>query len=343
MTSQSGSRKVLISVIVPAHNCAAYISSAIESLLSQTLKDIEIIVVDDGSTDDTSRIASEHAERDCRVRVIRRKLASGRPAVARNEGLRAAEGDYVAFLDADDISVPSRFASAIEAMRKTDATLVFADMCKFDDQSGTREPQTELQKGAFLSQAAPYLRETTGPVYVCAPNFIGFMLAYTPVINTQTVVFSRALLCEDPQWFDETLVCSEDIDLFYRLATRARTVFVDETQTFYRVRRDSITATNPERMAMDQITVGRINLDRFHSLLSPREIDLALRKIASGLFDLAYFRWCEGRRTEARATYLESWRIHKSFAAATGYGKAFLHRGSVIASAQLMRRALRMG
>ncbi len=93
-------RSKLVSVIIPCYNQAQYLGEAIASVLGQTYGHYEIIVVDDGSTDDTAAVAARHAG----VRCLRKK--NGGLAAARNTGLRASEGDYVVFLDADDRLLP---------------------------------------------------------------------------------------------------------------------------------------------------------------------------------------------------------------------------------------------
>ncbi|MBQ4431524.1 MAG: glycosyltransferase family 2 protein [Synergistaceae bacterium] len=90
----------LVSIIIPAYNTASYIHRAIESSLRQTHSNIEAIVIDDGSTDDTLRVALSYAERDSRVRVYHQTNAG--VSVARNHGMREAHGEYLMFLDSDD-------------------------------------------------------------------------------------------------------------------------------------------------------------------------------------------------------------------------------------------------
>ncbi|MFO7906471.1 MAG: glycosyltransferase family A protein [Pirellulaceae bacterium] len=96
-----------VSVIVPAHNDEPYIGQCIESILGQTFEDFELIVVNDGSTDNTPSIIEEYAAKDPRVRVIHTGQKSGRGA-ARNTGIEAARAELIAFQDADDLSVPDR-------------------------------------------------------------------------------------------------------------------------------------------------------------------------------------------------------------------------------------------
>ena len=89
-----------VSIITPAYNAGRYLGVAIASVLGQTVPDFEMLVVDDGSTDDTASVAESFARRDRRVRVLRQ--ANGGSAAARNCALAAARGRYYALLDADD-------------------------------------------------------------------------------------------------------------------------------------------------------------------------------------------------------------------------------------------------
>ena len=91
---------IKVSVIIPIYNAREYVGLAIESVIDQTLKEIEIICVDDGSTDHSLQVIKEYAEQDSRIRIVTENNAG--VAIARNNGLRRARGEYIAFLDADD-------------------------------------------------------------------------------------------------------------------------------------------------------------------------------------------------------------------------------------------------
>lgn len=94
----------LISIIVPVYQVKDYISECVESLLAQTYTNLEILLVDDGSTDGSGEICDRYAERDSRVRVVHQEKQG--PSVARNVGLDSAKGEYVAFVDSDDVVLP---------------------------------------------------------------------------------------------------------------------------------------------------------------------------------------------------------------------------------------------
>jgi len=114
MTGTNGS---MVSVIIPVHNGAFSVEKAIDSVLAQTHRDLEVIVVDDGSTDDTMDIISD--QRDERVRVLSHNERKG-AAAARNTALRDCKGQYVAFLDADDIWLPNKIELQLQALEEKD-------------------------------------------------------------------------------------------------------------------------------------------------------------------------------------------------------------------------------
>jgi glycosyltransferase involved in cell wall biosynthesis len=105
----------LVTVIIPAYNAAATLGDTLCSVRGQTYYDLEILVVDDGSQDDTSAIAEHHAQADSRVRLIRQVNAG--VAAARNNALRQARGEWVAPVDADDLWHPEKIARQVEAVR----------------------------------------------------------------------------------------------------------------------------------------------------------------------------------------------------------------------------------
>lgn len=113
-----------VSVITPAFNASPFIAEAVRSVLAQTFGDLEMLVVDDCSKDDTVDIVSSFASADARVRVIRRE-ENGGPAAARNTALEQAAGRYVAFLDSDDLWLSGKLEAQLRFMRDRDAALSY--------------------------------------------------------------------------------------------------------------------------------------------------------------------------------------------------------------------------
>ncbi|MEL6517224.1 MAG: glycosyltransferase family 2 protein, partial [Pseudomonadota bacterium] len=112
-----------VSVIMAARNAGPYLGEAIASVLGQSHAAVQLIISDDGSTDETPDIARSAMMRDSRVQVIRNDTPGG-PAAARNRALQAADGDWIAIVDADDLIHPARFACLLAAAADTSADLV---------------------------------------------------------------------------------------------------------------------------------------------------------------------------------------------------------------------------
>jgi glycosyltransferase involved in cell wall biosynthesis len=334
---QSHQPDPLVSVIVPAYDAAGYLGAALDSLRAQTVRNLEIIVIDDGSRDDTAAIARQHASEDPRVRVLSHEKPSGRPAKARNAGLRMARGKYIALLDADDTSIPTRLESCVRAMELTGARFAFADMQRFYADTGTLAPAGTLALADFRKQAAPYLEHVSGDVYLCSRSFAAFLLTYVAIV-TSTVMFARELLSAERIWFDESLVCFEDLDLWMRWADHTRFVFVDEVQVIMRKHSASLTASYPLETRMDGIAVRRKHLRRLAPMLSAAEVMAAERNIGELQFHVAYAQWCAGRGQHARKWFRDSWRSRASTAAALGYLKAFVPRAGALELLSSLRR-----
>lgn len=111
-----------ISVIIPVYNVEKYLPACLDSLLSQSYRELEVLLIDDGSTDDSGRICDEYAKKDYRIRVIHQK--NGGAANAKNTGLRAATGKYLTFLDSDDYLEPDAYKYMLNRMKETGADVV---------------------------------------------------------------------------------------------------------------------------------------------------------------------------------------------------------------------------
>lgn len=329
----------LISIIVPAFNAAAYLGEALSSLRAQTITDIEIIVVDDGSTDGTGAVAKRHAIEDSRVRVLTRETPSGKPACARNQALHAARGSFIAFLDSDDRSVPHRLEAALHALELTGAKLVFADVQRWYQETSELAPQGALAAADFVHVAAPYLQHVAERVYLCGPTFPAYLLTHI-VMNTSTIVVRRELLDAEQKWFDESLVCAEDIDLWFRWAEHTPIAFVNEVHTIIRKHAASITASQPTQTHIDGITVRAAHYERLGPKMSAEEVKAVRQDLSERQFHVAYAQWVSGDGKRARASFLDSWSSKPTAAASIGYIKSFLPRSRFVALAKMIGRTV---
>jgi glycosyltransferase involved in cell wall biosynthesis len=112
-----------VSIIIPVYNVEKYLAECLDSAIGQTLRDIEIICIDDGSTDRSPEILDEYAKKDSRIIVIHQKNAG--PGLARNVGLDLAKGEYIAFLDSDDVMKPTLCEKTVQTADRENADMTY--------------------------------------------------------------------------------------------------------------------------------------------------------------------------------------------------------------------------
>ena len=118
----------LVSVVIPAYNAERYIADTLQSILDQTYRNIEIIVIDDGSTDNTASILKGYADK---IKIALRKN-SGNCSIPRNDGIELANGKYISFFDADDLMLPDRIERQVKLLELTGCGMAASDYCNFD-------------------------------------------------------------------------------------------------------------------------------------------------------------------------------------------------------------------
>jgi glycosyltransferase involved in cell wall biosynthesis len=138
--------EIKVSVVMPIYNAYSYLEPAIDSVLNQTLREIELICVDDGSTDKSLKKIKEYQERDDRVRIVTETNAG--PALARNKGISKARGEYLAFLDADDFFEPTMLEEMYNAAKKDELDIVISEYDVYNDKSAKFEsaPKNEHEE-----------------------------------------------------------------------------------------------------------------------------------------------------------------------------------------------------
>ena len=148
-----------VSIIVPVYNIENYIRVCVESILAQTYASLELILVDDGSKDNSGILCDEYAVIDPRVKVIHKE--NGGVSSARNAGLRQAKGDWIMHVDGDDWIEPDMIESLIEAAKATEADLVFSDFIKYGPNAGNNQlPSWNSDKIDSMSRYIAYVMTT---------------------------------------------------------------------------------------------------------------------------------------------------------------------------------------
>lgn len=144
--------KKSVSIIIPVYNAKEYLPHCIDSILKQTLPDIELILVDDGSTDSSGKLCDSYAG-DSRVKVLHKE--NGGPGLARNCGIEAAQGEYIGFVDADDWCEPNMFEELLTAAVVKKADMAFCDYT-LDTENSSKELKTDYNGNHFYNKNEIY-------------------------------------------------------------------------------------------------------------------------------------------------------------------------------------------
>ncbi|MDJ0701851.1 MAG: glycosyltransferase [Leptolyngbyaceae cyanobacterium MO_188.B28] len=205
----------LISVVIPVFNGEATILETIESVLSQTFSDFEIIVINDGSQDSTLKIVSNIA--DPRLKVFTYPNAG--LAASRNRGVKQSQGEYIAFLDADDLWTPDKLGAQLSRLQDNPEVAVVYSWTDFINEYSD-----------FLRPAAHFTVSGNVLPKLLLTNFLDN--GSNPLIRKQALI--------DVGGLDESLKAAEDWDLYLRLAVRHPFEVVQSPQILYRVSADSM-------------------------------------------------------------------------------------------------------
>jgi GT2 family glycosyltransferase len=220
-----------ISVVIPCYNAERYIAATIESVLAQEHPGLELIVVDDGSKDGSVDLV-------CRLfpQVRIERQANAGVAAARNRGIGLARGDYIAFVDADDIWLPGKLAATLALIQATPG-------CRMGYTAWQVWPSTEPRpSGADLTALAAAAGNTAQ--WCGASGWIYPELLLDCVVWTSTVLVQRSLF-DEVGMFDISLRVGEDYDLWLRLSRVTPIVRVARPFAMYRIHPASITKTMP--------------------------------------------------------------------------------------------------
>jgi glycosyltransferase involved in cell wall biosynthesis len=236
-----------VSVVIPAHNAARWLHETIDSVLAQSFGDLELIVVNDASRDDTAAVA--RAVTDPRVRVIDNAENIGAPAT-RNRGIEAARGEFLAFLDADDLALPHRLERQVGFLRTT--------------------PEVGLC-GAWA--------ETFGArteIWTAHPRHdqIKTELLFRSGLLQSTVVCRRALLQRFALRYDPAIALSEDYELWTRCAEVMRLANLTEVLVRYRIHGDNASIRGSERLRSFNRMIRARQLVQLGLAPTPEEVAL---------------------------------------------------------------------
>lgn len=200
--------KPKVSVVIPYYNGISWLEEAIDSVFNQTFKNFEVIVVDDGSSESTDKL--EIKFKDENINWLHQENQG--VSVARNNGINAAKGEYVAFLDSDDLWLPTKLEEQIELMEKENLIWSHHSYTAFDS-SQERLVNTSIHRGEVYYQ-----------------TFVTFK------VQTSCVMIQKKYLDDNYIRFPEGLHFGEDIELYRELASKHNLGYVNKSLSLYRLR-----------------------------------------------------------------------------------------------------------
>jgi glycosyltransferase involved in cell wall biosynthesis len=217
------SADAIVSVVLPVRDGAAYLGAAVESVLFQTLRELELIVVDDGSTDETAAIVAGYA--DDRIRVLRQEPLG--LVAALNRGLTASSGRYLARMDADDVSLPERLERQVAFLDQNPKVALVVPGVELIDAHGRSTGTLVLPPSDAALRRRLLLRNAF----------------------THGAAAMRRDALESAGGYTDDYGSNEDYDLWRRLARDWRLAAIPEVLYRYRIHPEAVTRTDPDRVA----------------------------------------------------------------------------------------------
>ncbi len=229
------------SVILPIYNVEKYLAECIESVLSQSFKDYELILVDDGSKDSSGRICDEYAQKDSRIKVLHKE--NGGLSDARNYGTERASGDYIVYIDSDDYVVSTEFLSDLSMkIEDTHSDIVLYKYSKFFEDSKT------LTECTFSLRFAEEINDPDELLYELVKHDAYYGMAWVKafrreLVEKNDIKFQKGLLGEDMDWYFDIVLCAKTYSA------------IDRSYIAYRQRSGSITSSHRLKNLTDFIDI----------------------------------------------------------------------------------------
>ena len=208
----------IVSVIIPVYNVEDYLCECVDSVINQTYKNLEIILVDDGSTDSSGKICDDYSKKDERIAVIHQ--TNGGPSKTRNAGLDHAKGKYIYFLDSDDYIELNALEMLANTAESNGADLVFFDAHSFSD-NGDQIRQGYVVKGTYETKSG---YEVLADLHKNKDYHCAIYLLF----------IKRNLIEENKVTFLESAYCSEDMLFTYQIYCQAKKVIQCKNTLYYR-------------------------------------------------------------------------------------------------------------
>jgi GT2 family glycosyltransferase len=272
-----------VSVVIPVHNGEKYLAQAIESVLAQTHRDLELLLVDDGSTDDTSAIIRHYAAMDPHVRCLSQENRG--VAAAGNRGLEEARSEWVARLDADDVFLPEKLERQVAFLRRNPDAKIVGTLACFINHAG-RPLGLVGTEGPFTRAEYDRLVRGNRPIYF---------------VNSSTLMHRDTVLAVGG--YREAFAPAEDVDLWIRMAEKGHLMLkVPEPLLRYRLHGDSLTMTQNARQRLLHRWAIACGEARVKGLMEPSYSEfVASEKLRPAVERARIFRRETGERLYQRA------------------------------------------
>jgi glycosyltransferase involved in cell wall biosynthesis len=275
-----------VSVVIPTYNGAACLAEAVTSVWSQTLRPVEVLIVDDGSTDDTVALAGRLGQAaPVPLSVLRLPTNSGGPARPINAGVRAATGDFVAVLEQDDLWLPEKLARQAGILRDHPHVAVVAALCGHHDHPGqTCQRQPPDLVPTLRAVATP----TAGGALVLGRELaLATLLLRGQYLGGYPGFMFRRACWERKGGVDESLRIASDYELLCWLCTQGDLAVIPEVQYHFRLHTGNLSQT--------QADLGGREVQRIRSRYRPHS-----RLHAQAAASREFRAWCEGQAYWAR-------------------------------------------
>ena len=220
---------IKVSVIMPIYNAYDYLRPAIESVLDQTLTEIELICVDDGSTDDSFELIKEYQHKDERIRIVTETNAG--PALARNNGIKRARGEYIAFLDADDFFEPTLLEKLYAVAVEKDLDIAISEYDIYNSHKATFENAQPAEHESIFSEGAVTSKNDHPDKIFLATNGAAWNKLFRTsfVIDKQLLFLQDAKVYEDVYFVISALSLAERVGKIFEVLVHHR-VYADQSR-----------------------------------------------------------------------------------------------------------------
>lgn len=252
----------MISIILPVYNVEKYLDDCIESLIQQTYKNIEVIIVDDGSTDNSGIIADKCANKDNRIKVIHKQ--NGGVATARNTGLKIARGEFIIFVDPDDWVTLDHveYLLKLQSISDADVCMTTALFTKY----GEKQVEKIEEKTISASQAATLLLN---------PDMY---------VGSYSKIFRRKWLLDNNLWQNETIYSGEGLHFTVKAVQYANCVTVSNKKIYFYRRNVSTSATTKFNIKMFSNNEHSLNVIMNEKIITSKDFEIMWHLFRAHLF-----------------------------------------------------------